>query len=94
MYHTAIPIDGRVLSLYSPRSAARPHPRPGPQRWIPGGSALVHPACRPSGQGRCLALAWLVAALLAAAALLAPEQPSAQAAICQRHNGLAACRVW
>ncbi|MCP9791648.1 hypothetical protein KBZ20_12605 [Vulcanococcus limneticus Candia 3F8] len=39
-------------------------------------------------------LAWLVAALLAAAALLAPEQPSAQAAICQRHNGLAACRVW
>ena len=39
-------------------------------------------------------LAWLVAVLLAAAAVLAPEQPSAEAAICQRHNGEAACRVW
>jgi hypothetical protein len=35
-----------------------------------------------------------VAVLLAAVAVLAPEQPSAEAAICERHNGLAACRVW
>jgi hypothetical protein len=33
-------------------------------------------------------------ALLLLAALLAPEQPRTQAEICQRHNGLAACRVW
>ena len=34
-----------------------------------------------------------VAAALAALLLL-PEQPQAQADICQRHNGAAACRVW
>jgi hypothetical protein len=28
------------------------------------------------------------------AALMAPEQPMAQASICERHNGAAACRVW
>jgi hypothetical protein len=35
-----------------------------------------------------------VVAGLLAALLLAPEQPQAQADICQRHNGAAACRVW
>jgi hypothetical protein len=40
-----------------------------------------------------LALA-LVPGLVLVAALLAPEQPIAQADICQRHNGAAACRVW
>ncbi|MBU6353904.1 MAG: hypothetical protein KGQ81_02985 [Cyanobacteria bacterium REEB498] len=35
----------------------------------------------------------IVAALLAVL-LAAPEQPQAQAEICQRHNGAAACRVW
>ncbi|MFZ9952353.1 MAG: serine protease inhibitor, partial [Vulcanococcus sp.] len=35
-----------------------------------------------------------IAGLLLLAALLAPEQPVAQADICQRHNGMAACRVW
>jgi hypothetical protein len=35
-----------------------------------------------------------VVAGLLAALLLAPEQPQAQADICQRHNGTAACRVW
>jgi len=35
----------------------------------------------------------IVAALLAVL-LLAPEQPQAQADICQRHNSAAACRVW
>lgn len=39
----------------------------------------------------CLAL---VGSLLLAAAWLAPEQPQAQADICLRHNGVAACRVW
>jgi len=32
--------------------------------------------------------------LLLLAVLLAPEQPGDQEAICQRHNGAAACRVW
>ena len=36
----------------------------------------------------------LVAALLLLAVLMAPEQPMAQASICERHNGAAACRVW
>ena len=35
-----------------------------------------------------------VLGLVLAASLLAPEQPEAQAEICQRHNGVAACRVW
>jgi len=36
----------------------------------------------------------LVLVLTLAAALLAPEQPGAQAEICQRHNGASACRIW
>lgn len=36
----------------------------------------------------------LLAVWLSAAALVAPEQPLDQEAICQRHNGAAACRVW
>ena len=32
--------------------------------------------------------------LVLGAALLAPEQPRAQAEICERHNGAAACRIW
>jgi hypothetical protein len=37
-------------------------------------------------------LPWLL--LLATAFFSAPEAPQDQAAICQRHNGEAACRVW
>jgi len=40
-----------------------------------------------------LLLSAVVAAVLGAA-LLVPEQPAAQAEICQRYNGAAACRVW
>lgn len=40
------------------------------------------------------ALPLLVVALVLAAALVAPEQPEQLAAICERHNGPAACRVW
>jgi hypothetical protein len=36
----------------------------------------------------------LAAVLLGVALLVAPEQPRDQEAICQRHNGVAACRVW
>ncbi|MCT0218829.1 hypothetical protein KQ304_07420 [Synechococcus sp. CS-1329] len=37
---------------------------------------------------------WLVVALVLTAALVAPEQPEQLAALCERHNGPAACRVW
>ncbi len=58
------------------------------------------PAARSSRAAKGLASAQslrglaLVGLFLALAALLAPEQPRAQAEICERHNGAAACRVW
>jgi hypothetical protein len=36
----------------------------------------------------------LAGVLLVLALLVAPEQPAHQEAICHRHNGVAACRVW
>ncbi len=36
----------------------------------------------------------LATILVVAAHLLAPERPWDQEAICQRHNGVEACRVW
>jgi hypothetical protein len=36
----------------------------------------------------------LVGVLLLLAVLVAPERPRDQAAICQRHAGPVACRVW
>ncbi len=66
--------------------------------WGAGGGGRHSGAGRAPGATPAAAgawpLAWSVAALLLAAALLAPEQPAAQAAICERHNGQAACRVW
>ena len=32
--------------------------------------------------------------LLVVAVVVAPERPQVQEAICQRHNGVEACRVW
>jgi len=48
---------------------------------------------RPRIRGHQLVLP-AVFSLVMAAALLAPEQPRAQADICERHNGVAACRIW
>lgn len=56
--------------------------------------ALAGPAgrrARRSSMGAPLALAGL---LLGVAVLVAPERPADQEAICHRHNGVAACRVW
>ena len=36
----------------------------------------------------------LAVLLLLLAVLVAPERPQVQEAICQRHNGAEACRVW
>lgn len=44
-----------------------------------------------SGSGAALGLAGVLFLL---AVLVAPEQPLDQEAICHRHNGVAACRVW
>ena len=49
---------------------------------------------RPAGFRRVPLALLLVSGLVMAAVLLAPEQPVAQADICQRHTGAAACRVW
>jgi hypothetical protein len=35
-----------------------------------------------------------VGVLVLMAAILVPERPQDQAAICQRHNGPVVCRVW
>jgi hypothetical protein len=52
---------------------------------LAGGLAVARRGRRP------LALAGLLVLL---ALLLVPEHPADQEAICQRHNGEAACRVW
>jgi hypothetical protein len=49
---------------------------------------------RPQGARRGWSPVLVVVALLVTAFALAPETPQDQAAICQRHNGPAACRVW
>jgi hypothetical protein len=51
---------------------------------------------RVPGRARLGAAAPLLLAtvLVLAAHLLAPERPWDQEAICQRHNGVEACRVW
>ena len=51
-------------------------------------------ARRPKRGAVCLAPCLLVMVLFGAAVVLAPEHPQDQAAICQRHNGDVACRVW
>lgn len=60
---------------------------------LPVASSLARPILRPRVRPRQLLLPAVVALVLAAA-LVAPEQPRAQAEICERHNGPAACRVW
>jgi len=59
----------------------------------PSSLLAAAPMVRPRIRRRELVLP-VVVALLLGAALLAPEQPAAQAEICQRHNGVAACRIW
>ena len=63
-------------------------------------SSASFAAVSSSGQGRIrrqhrgVAPVAAVCLLLAVALWMAPEAPQDQAAICQRHNGVAACRVW
>jgi hypothetical protein len=62
-------------------------------------SAPLRRLARPPRQRQALRPDALIpaatAALLAmAAVVVAPERPQDQEAICQRHNGVEACRVW
>lgn len=59
------------------------------------------PSCRrrkrpgpPPAHRDALVPAALAGLLLLAATVVAPERPQDQEAICQRHNGVDACRVW
>jgi hypothetical protein len=50
---------------------------------------------RPAGpEPQGLPAVLVVGLLVLMAATLVPERPQDQAAICQRHNGPVACRVW
>jgi hypothetical protein len=42
----------------------------------------------------CASVLGMALVLMMVAALVAPEQPLQQGAICERHNGAAACRIW
>jgi len=67
-----------------------------PAGFVPLASGRLSARLRAARRGTrgCAGGLLAVVALLLAAALLAPEQPLAQASICERHNGAAACRVW
>jgi hypothetical protein len=71
--------------LQLPDTALRPQPR---RRHALGRQAGVAMADEP---GMPLLL---VAVLCVLALLVAPERPQDQEAICQRHKGVEACRVW
>jgi hypothetical protein len=54
----------------------------------------VKAPCRPVVRRDALVPAALAGLLMLAATVVAPERPQDQEAICQRHNGVDACRVW
>jgi hypothetical protein len=62
---------------------------------ISGSRVSGSPRPRSRSRGREVGVpAILAAALLLLALVVAPERPQVQEAICQRHNGVEACRVW
>ncbi|MDM7954272.1 MAG: serine protease inhibitor [Cyanobium sp. CZS 25K] len=68
---------------------------------LPRGSSLRRPLPRQGRsplasvpRARAVTPLLLAVGLVLGAVLLAPEQPRDQEAICQRHNGVEACRVW
>lgn len=65
----------------------------------PLGRALGQPLAgrglrAPAHRQRAVAPLLLAVGLMLGAVVLAPEQPLDQEAICHRHNGVEACRVW
>ena len=84
--HARVPALTPGRPLHRSRSGGPPGP-PAPNP--------VRPAAVMARPGAGASSALLIAAVLVLlAALIAPEQPRFQEAICQRHNGVAACRVW
>jgi hypothetical protein len=82
------------LSLVPPLGTGHaPSAFSGPMREIP---QLVGGPGGSGGRGaaRSGVPLFLAAVLVAAALLVAPERPHDQEAICQRHRGELACRVW
>ncbi|WP_216907314.1 hypothetical protein [Synechococcus sp. CCY 0621] len=67
-------------------TTGRPHSRPLPSG---GGNRLGS-----MPRARTTTPLLLAVGLVLGAVLLAPEQPRDQEAICHRHNGVEACRVW
>jgi hypothetical protein len=62
---------------------------------VSGSRVSGFPGPRSRSRGREVGVpAILAAALLLLALVVAPERPQVQEAICQRHNGVEACRVW
>jgi hypothetical protein len=62
---------------------------------VPGSRASGSPRSHSRSNGREIAApAILAGVLLLLALVVAPERPQVQEAICQRHNGVEACRVW
>ena len=59
-----------------------------------GQRTLRTASCQRSWQREATVPALFAAVLLLVAVIAAPEKPGDQAAICQRHNGVDACRVW
>jgi hypothetical protein len=65
-----------------------PH-KPGSRQPLPGATADSWKEASPMGLPLVLAAFLVIVALV-----VAPERPEAQEAICQRHAGVEACRVW
>jgi hypothetical protein len=82
--------DSASIAVSRRLAAAMPAAKVLHQRSHQPAAGVAALAARPPG----LVTALAVGALVMLAALLAPEQPQDQAAICQRHNGSVACRVW
>lgn len=82
--------DSASIAVTNRLAAAMPVAKVLHQRSPQPAAGVAAVAARPPG----LVTALAVGTLVMLAALLAPEQPQDQAAICQRHNGSVACRVW
>lgn len=74
-------------------STALPLPRPVPASGR-SRQGLGPSQANPPSQAKPATHLMIAVGLVLGAVLLAPEQPRDQEAICHRHNGVAACRVW
>jgi hypothetical protein len=88
-----------LLTLASVPLARPAQPSPSSSAWAVQRRRGALAADRPLGPevrgGAGSAVPFCLAAILVSVALvLAPEQPHHQEAICQRHSGEVACRVW